>query len=94
MSVATTMRRKLEAAFAPARLEIVDESDRHIGHAGARPGGETHFRVVLVAEGFAGVGRIERQRRVHRCLATELADHIHALSLTVLTPDEEQAVDS
>lgn len=87
-TVAETMRRKLTEALAPARLVIIDESHRHAGHAGARPEGETHFRVEIVAAAFEGLSRIERQRLVHQVLATELAGRVHALSLTTRTPEE------
>lgn len=86
--VAETIRTKLEARFAPARIELEDESSRHAGHAGAREGGETHFRLVIVAPAFSGLGRIARQRLVYACLADELADRVHALSITALAPDE------
>lgn len=88
VTVAETIRRKLEAAFAPAALDVSDESARHFGHAGSRPEGETHFRVRIVAKAFSGLSRVERQRRVHAVLADELKTRIHALSLTTLTPDE------
>jgi BolA family transcriptional regulator, general stress-responsive regulator len=90
MSVAETIRRKLTDRFAPIRLEIVDESNRHAGHAGARPEGETHFAVTIVAVAFAGQGRVARQRLVYQALAEELASRVHALSLTTLAPDEER----
>jgi len=83
-----TIRDKLTAAFAPAALDVVDESARHEGHAGARPGGETHFAVRIVSNAFEGLSRVERQRRVYACLADELKARVHALSLTVLTPAE------
>lgn len=86
--VAEAMRRKLEAAFAPARLDIVDDSHRHAGHAGARPEGETHFDVTIVSAAFAGLGRVDRQRRVYAALAEELNTRVHALALKTLTPDE------
>lgn len=86
--VAETIRRKLETAFSPERLEVVDDSDRHKGHAGAREGGESHFSVVVVSGAFAGVGRVERQRRVNAALAEELAGPIHALSIKALAPGE------
>jgi BolA protein len=89
VSVAETMRRKLSDRFAPTRLEIVDESHRHAGHAGSRLSGETHFAVVLVSAAFAGVGRVARQRLVYSVLADELAGGVHALSLSTLTPDED-----
>jgi BolA family transcriptional regulator, general stress-responsive regulator len=80
-AVAETIRAKLAARFAPRRLEVIDESAQHAGHAGSRPGGETHFRVEIVAEAFAGLPRVERQRRVHAALAEELAGPVHALSI-------------
>ena len=88
MSVADTIRDKLTDRFTPVRLDIVDESHRHAGHAGARPEGETHFAVTVVAAAFAGHNRVARQRLVYQTLAEELATHVHALSLTTLTPDE------
>ena len=88
MSIAGRLRAKLEAGLAPLRVEIVDESAAHAGHAGARPGGETHFRVVVVAAAFAGLGRVERQRLVYDVLAEELAGPVHALSLTAKAPGE------
>jgi BolA family transcriptional regulator, general stress-responsive regulator len=91
MSVAETMREKLTQRFTPSSLEILDESHRHAGHAGARPGGETHFAVTIVSAVFAGKSRVARQRLVYQTLAEELANQVHALSLTTLTPDEDQA---
>jgi len=88
MSVADTMREKLTAAFAPKELEIADESERHAGHSGSRPGGETHFNIRIVSDSFDGVSRLERQRRVYAALADELKGRVHALSVTALTPAE------
>jgi len=88
MCVADRIREKLSSAFKPLRLEIVDESQRHAGHAGARPGGETHFRVEIVAAAFQGRSRLERQRLVYTALAEEMSSQIHALSLVIRTPDE------
>jgi BolA protein len=75
------IRRKLEAAFAPERLEVIDESERHRGHSGWREGGETHFRVMMRAACLDGMSRIERSRAVHRVLGDELAERVHALAL-------------
>lgn len=86
--VAAAIRGKLSGRFAPTRLDIVDESHRHAGHAGARPEGETHFAVTIVSAAFAGHNRVARQRLVYEALAEELATRIHALSLTTLTPEE------
>jgi BolA family transcriptional regulator, general stress-responsive regulator len=88
MRVADRIRTKLETAFAPTRLVVSDDSARHAGHAGARPGGETHFTVEIVAAAFSGLSRIERQRRVHAVLAEELAGRVHALSIRALAPEE------
>jgi BolA protein len=88
MRIVETIRTKLEAAFSPQELVIEDESHRHAGHAGARPGGETHFRVAIVSAAFDGLGRVERQRRVHAVLAEELKAQVHALSLKLATPGE------
>ncbi|HEX3863894.1 MAG TPA: BolA family protein [Stellaceae bacterium] len=90
MSVADTIRHKLTERFQPTRLVISDESHRHAGHAGARPEGETHFSVTIVSVAFAGLNRVARQRLVYQTLADELADRVHALSLTTLPPDEDR----
>jgi BolA protein len=88
MRVATQIRSKLTAAFSPSRLEIVDESHRHKGHVGARPNGETHFRVEIVSDAFQGKSRLERQRLVYAALAEEMSHDIHALSLVTRAPDD------
>jgi BolA protein len=92
MRVSDSIRKKLTAAFAPQSLEVVDESHRHAGHAGATRDdgsqGETHFHVRLVSAAFEGVSRVERQRRVYAVLADELKGPVHALSLTLLAPPE------
>src|SRR5436305_11516052 len=88
MRVADDIRRKLTEALAPAELEVIDESARHAGHAGARPEGETHFRVRIVSPAFAGMNRVARQRRVHDVLADELRTRVHALSIDAKTPEE------
>ena len=88
MSVAETIRRKLTERLAPLRLDILDESHRHAGHAGARPEGETHFAVAIVSAAFVGLGRVARQRLVYQILADELATRVHALALTTLAPGE------
>ena len=87
-SVAEELRVSLESAFQPSRLEIVDESARHHGHAGWREAGETHFRIVVVSDRFAGKSRIERQRLVHTAAGALLVERIHALSISALAPDE------
>ena len=91
MTVADAIRQRLTAALAPARLELVDESARHAGHAGARPQGESHFRLTIVAAAFAGRSRIERQRLVFAALGELMRSDIHALTITALTPAEAEA---
>ena len=86
--VAEAMREKLQTAFSPERLEVIDDSDKHVGHSGARPGGESHFTVTITAEGFRGLGRLQRQRKVYAALAEELAGPVHALSLQTAVPGE------
>ncbi len=86
---ADRLKTVLESRFAPARVEVADQSARHAGHAGARPEGETHYHVLVVAEAFAGLSRVERSRSVHAALAAEFAGGMHALALTLRTPEEQ-----
>jgi BolA protein len=79
---------RLTAGLAPQRLDIVDESDRHAGHSGARPGGGTHYRVRIVSERFAGLNRVRRHRLVYELLPAEFADGLHALALDTKAPGE------
>ncbi|MDP6515659.1 MAG: BolA family protein [Alphaproteobacteria bacterium] len=88
MSIARTIEDKLAARLATSRLVVIDESRHHAGHAGARAGGESHFRVEIVSREFAGLDRLARQRLIHDILAEELAGGVHALSLETVTPDE------
>lgn len=74
--------------FAPTALHIIDDSARHDGHAGAAPGGETHYSVLLVSAAFQGQSRVARSRAVHEALAGEFASGLHALALSLRTPDE------
>ena len=79
---------RLTAALHPVALDVVDESDRHAGHAGAREGGGTHYRVRVVSARFEGRSRVERHRLVHDLLKAEFADGLHALALAAKAPDE------
>lgn len=88
MAVAEIIRQKLQAALAPERLIVEDESHLHKGHAGHRPGGETHFRLTVVSAAFAGKPRVARHRMVTSALAAEMGNPIHALAMKTLTPDE------
>jgi len=85
---AERIRAALEAAFAPAEVNVADDSARHAGHAGARPGGQTHYSVAVVSPAFAGLTRVARSRAVHDALAAEFADGLHALALRLRTPEE------
>jgi BolA protein len=87
-TVADAIREKLSQGLAPTHLIIDDDSHRHAGHSGARPGGESHFNVTIESAAFVGLRPLERQRLVYRLLADELAGPVHALSLTLTVPAE------
>ena len=91
MRVADIINQKLNEALSPTILEIIDDSHKHSGHAGARPEGESHFSVTIVSEDFEGKSRVQRQRMVYRALSKEMTERIHALSLRTLAPSEEQS---
>ena len=84
--IASILRRDFE----PALFRIVDDSARHAGHAGAAPGGETHYSILMVAEAFRGQSRIARSRALHAALSGEFASGLHALALTLRTPEEQE----
>jgi BolA protein len=88
MAVKDVITNKLTKAFAPQRLVVADESHQHVGHAGHRPGGETHFRVTIVADAFRGKSRVERHRMINAVLAGELAGGVHALAIHASAPGE------
>jgi BolA protein len=88
VSVKSAIEEKLQAAFSPVTLRVVDESHLHVGHPGARPGGESHFRVTIVSSAFSGKGRIELHRMVNHALAAELAERVHALTIDASAPDQ------
>lgn len=87
-SRAARLETVLRQAFAPTALRVVDDSARHAGHAGARPGGETHYSVLVVSAAFQGLSRVARSRAVHEALAAEFTGGLHALALTLRTPEE------
>jgi BolA protein len=87
-SRAARLRTILEAAFAPAEVIVQDDSAKHAGHAGARPGGQTHYSVAVVSAAFAGQSRVARSRAVHALLAAEFDTGLHALALRLMTPEE------
>ena len=90
-NVASQIEEKLKTAFTPDYLEVIDESFLHAGHGGARPEGETHFRVTVVTTVFEGASRLERQRRVMDVLSEELDGPVHALAIRARTPDEHKS---
>lgn len=87
MSARDTIQAKLAAKFTPAFLDVIDESNKHFGHAGWREGGETHFRVRIAAHHFDGMSRVAQHRAVMDVLDAELKDRVHALAIEVLPAD-------
>ncbi len=88
MRTTDVITNKLTATFAPQSLSVVDESHQHEGHAGHRPGGQTHFRIYIVSELFKGMTRLERHRLINQTLSAELAGGIHALAIHAAAPGE------
>ena len=88
MSTRDAITNKLREAFTPESLDVMDESHLHEGHAGHRPGGETHFSVYIVSLAFKGKSRIERHRMINSALAAELAGSVHALAINAQAPGE------
>jgi BolA protein len=91
MATRDLITQKLTEAFAPARLEVIDESHQHVGHAGHRPGGETHYRVYIVSEAFQGKSRLECHRMINETLSSELKGGVHALAIEARAPGEVEA---
>mgnify|MGYP000188632077 CR=1 FL=1 len=83
LRVTDQIRTRLESAFSPTELQVVDDSERHRGHAGYMEGGESHFNVHIRASAFAGQSRLARHRAVHEALGRDLVSRIHALSLDI-----------
>jgi len=88
MNTKGNITNKLREAFSPESLDVADESHLHEGHAGHRPGGETHFRVNIVSAAFEGKSRIERHRMINSTLAAELQGSVHALAIKAQAPGE------
>ncbi len=88
MGMEETIREKLTEAFSPLNLDVVNDSHRHSGHAGSPGTGESHFRVTILSDRFAGLSRVERHRLVNEALATELSGPVHALAIKALAPGE------
>jgi stress-induced morphogen len=88
MLVEERITKKLQQAFAPETLEVVNDSHRHAGHASSPETGESHFTIKVVSQSFAGKTRLERHRMVNEVLADELGGKVHALAITALAPEE------
>jgi BolA family transcriptional regulator, general stress-responsive regulator len=88
MNVESAMREKLMIALRPTRLDVVNESELHAGHRSSPGTGESHFRVLIVSEAFAGKSRVERHRMVNAALADEVGKKVHALALNAYAPGE------
>jgi BolA family transcriptional regulator, general stress-responsive regulator len=88
-TIANTITIKLTQAFAPEKLEVIDESHLHAGHSGARPEGETHFRVVIISKKFAQQNLVARHRMVNEVLSDELKGRVHALAISASPPDNQ-----
>ncbi len=90
MLVRDTITKKLSDAFAPESIDVIDESQLHEGHAGHRPGGQTHFRIYIVSQAFAGKSRVDRHRMINAILSDDLAGGIHALAIHAAAPGEKR----
>ena len=86
------MRALLSSALAPILLDVRDDSSLHAGHVGAAPGGETHYSVLVVSDRFRGQNRVARHRLVNAALGAEFSGGLHALALTLRTPEEQAAL--
>jgi BolA protein len=91
MRVQEIITRKLTEAFSPENIQVVDESQQHVGHAGHRAGGESHFRVYIVSQAFEGKSRLERHRMINQILTGEFAAGVHALAIHASAPGEDAA---
>jgi BolA family transcriptional regulator, general stress-responsive regulator len=86
--IATEMLRRLESALSPASVRLTDDSEKHRGHGGYNPAGESHFTLEIVSEAFAGKSRVERQRMVYAALGDLMRERVHALSIRASAPGE------
>jgi BolA protein len=85
--VATEMLRRLES-LSPTSIKLIDDSDKHRGHGGHNPAGESHFTLLIESAAFAGKSRVERQRLVHHALGELVGNRVHALSIKAKAPGE------
>lgn len=86
--IATEMLRRLNSALSPTRIELTDDSEKHRGHGGYNPAGESHFTVEIESEAFAGRSRVERQRLVYKALGDLMHNRVHALQIKARAPGE------
>lgn len=86
--IATEMLRRLNSALSPSRVELVDDSEKHRGHGGYNPQGESHFTLEIESEAFAGKSRVERQRSIYRALGDLMRERVHALRIKARAPGE------
>ncbi|HEX8841026.1 MAG TPA: BolA family protein [Sphingomicrobium sp.] len=86
--VAAEMLRRLNSALSPTRIELVDDSEQHVGHGGYNPAGESHFSLTIESTHFAGKSRVERQRMVYAALGDLMESRVHALSIRATAPGE------
>ena len=87
--VATEMLRRLNSALSPTRIQLTDDSEKHRGHGGYNPAGESHFSLEIESEAFAGKSRVERQRLVYKALGELMDERVHALQISARAPGEE-----
>jgi BolA family transcriptional regulator, general stress-responsive regulator len=81
--VGQVLKAKLVAAFSPSHFELIDESNQHLGHSGAHPSGESHFRVKIASDAFQGKSRVQQHRLINEVLAVELKARVHALAIEI-----------
>jgi len=86
--VATEMLKRLNSALSPTRIELTDDSEKHRGHGGYNPAGESHFSLDIQSEAFAGKSRVERQRLVYRALGELMKERVHALQIRARAPGD------
>ena len=86
--VAAEMLRRLNSSLSPTRIELIDDSEKHRGHGGYNPAGESHFSLAIESAAFAGKGRVERQRMVYAALGDLMRERVHALSIKASAPGE------
>ena len=86
--VAAEMLRRLNSSLSPTRIELIDDSEKHRGHGGYNPAGESHFSLAIESAAFAGKSRVERQRMVYAALGDLMRERVHALSIKAPAPGE------